>query len=244
MRFYAEVAALPFGAAFRHLAKVAAILGVFLSVTLVAALLAFNHAMAWCMDNLPVITVRNGEASADVPQPRVIECGTGARESFAVIIDTTGAVTAIDPRHANGVLIGKRGLLIKGGDRVYSVDFLDRSSFTVDRAYFSRLVIRPAWIALVAIAVFPGVLAALFAQSAAAAALAVAASRLRGAGCAFLPALQMSFYAAALAVCFLLAVVLVGIRLNPVFLLALYAFVHAAFLIGAVLSAGGGAHAG
>lgn len=243
MRFYGEAAALPFGAAFRHLAKVAAVLGVFLAVTLVSAMIAFNHVMAWCGENLPVITIRNGEASADVPQPKVIECGAGGKESFAVIIDTTGAVTAIDPRHPNGVLIGKRGLIIKGGDRVYPVSFLDRSSFTLDRAYFTGLIIRPAWIALAGVAVFPGALAVLFVQSAAAAALAVAVSRLRGPGCAFLPALQMSFYAAALAVCFLLAVVLVGIRLHPVFFLAMYAFVHAAFLIGAVLSAGGGADA-
>ncbi len=53
----------------------------------------------------------------------------------------------------------------------------------------------------------------------------------------------MSFYAAALAVCFILAILLVGVRLDPRVLLGVYAFVHVAFLVAAVVSAEGGARA-
>ncbi len=242
MRFYGEAAARPFGAALRHLAKVALLLGAVLAAVIVVGLMSFNHAVAWCMDNLPVITVKNGEASADVPQPKVIEFTTGSKEKFAVVIDTTGATPGIGPAYANGVLVKRRGLTVKGGGRVFSIAFDSRASVTADRAYFKRLLVRPAWIALAAAGIFPVTLAALFLQSAAAAVLALLVSRLRGAARGFRPTLQMSFYAAALAVCFLLAVLLAGVRLHPVFLLALYAFVHAAFLIGAVLSAGGGGH--
>jgi hypothetical protein len=243
MRFYGEVAALPFWSAFRHLLKVVAALGVVLAVMLVVQLVFLNGVWRWCMDNLPVIAIRNGVASAEVPQPKVIERAVNAKESFAVIIDTTGATAGIDPKYTGGVLVKKKGIVIRVGETVFSRDYLDRASFTVDRAYFRRLIVRPPWIALIAAGIFPGVLAALFIQSAAAAALGTLVSRIRGAGCPFRAVLQMSFYAATLAVCFLFAVVLVGVRLSPLSLLALYAFVHVAFLVGAVFSAGGSARA-
>jgi len=129
-----------------------------------------------------VITIRNGVASAEVPQPKVFDRVVDAKESFVVIIDTTGATAGIDPKYTGGVLVKKKGIVIRVGETVFSRDYLDRASFTVDRDYFRRLIVRPPWIALIATGIFPGVLAALFIQSAAAAALGTLVSRIRGAG--------------------------------------------------------------
>lgn len=243
MRFYVAAASAPFGTAFRHLLKVGFALGTVLAVMLVVQLVFLNGVWRWCAANLPVVTVGNGEAIAAVPQPKVIECAVNAKESFAVIIDTTGVTEGIDPKYAGGVLVKRKSIVFRDGETVLSLDYPARFSLTADRAYFERRHVRRAWIALLAAGVYPAVLGALFVQSAAAAALGTLVSRLRGAGYAFGAVLRMSFYAAALAVCFLFAVLLVGVRLNPFALIALYLFVHIAFLIGAVLSAGGGARA-
>ncbi len=102
MRFYGEAAARPFGAALRHLAKVALLLGAVLAAVIVVGLMSFNHAVAWCMDNLPVITVKNGEASADVIQVNASKdrrgiCNNGLRVDAENILDAGAGV-----RHAEG----------------------------------------------------------------------------------------------------------------------------------------------
>ncbi len=243
MRFYGTAAALPFRSAFLHLVKVSLAIGSMLAVMLAAQLFFLNNVWRWCADNLPAVTVLNGTASAEVAQPMVIEHRSGAGEPFAVIIDTTGATEGVDLKYRAGVLVKKRGVVFRVGETVFSRDYLADASFTIDRRYFESLVVRRRWIALLAAGVYPAALAALFLQSAAAAAVGVFASRLRGAGLPFRAVLQMSFYAAALAVCFILAILLVGVRLDPRVLLGVYAFVHVAFLVAAVVSAEGGARA-
>lgn len=241
LRFYGVVAALPFRVALLHLLKVSLALGSMLAVMLVVQLLFLNGVWRWCADNLPVIRVEHGTARAEVIQPKVIEYRASDRESFVVIIDTTGATDGVDAKYRAGVLVKKKGIVFRVGETVFSRDYFTDASFTIDRAYFEGLAVRRRWIALLAAGMYPAVLAALFLQSAAVAGAGALVSRARGAGYPYRAVLQMSFYAVTLAVCFALAVLLVGVRLDPRVLLALYAFVHVAFLVSAVFSAGGGA---
>ena len=63
------------------------------------------------IDELPTVTIRNGRASANVPQPWVKETQEGLR-SVALIIDTTGATTGFKPNQI-GLLLTLDRILIK-----------------------------------------------------------------------------------------------------------------------------------
>ncbi|HZS40101.1 MAG TPA: DUF1189 domain-containing protein [Polyangia bacterium] len=67
------------------------------------------------LDKLPTITIRDGEASANVPQPWRHSFGWQDGNEVVLIIDTTGVVTDLDD-HEVGLLLMKRELLVKGDD--------------------------------------------------------------------------------------------------------------------------------
>jgi hypothetical protein len=68
------------------------------------------------VDKLPTITIKNGEASANVPQPWVKRLGeTDRGNQLVLIIDTTGTRTGFEANEV-GLFLQRRQLLIKGDD--------------------------------------------------------------------------------------------------------------------------------
>ncbi|MCX6338795.1 MAG: DUF1189 family protein [Candidatus Aureabacteria bacterium] len=239
LRFYQEVAALPFGAAFRHLLTVAGFFGTVLAVIAVVQLIFLNNLLLWCRDNLPPVTILDGEARAEVAQPHLVERRVGDKANFAVIIDTTGKTDRVDPRYSGGVLIKRRAIVFKLGETSIERNFGEMRNLSIDRNYFSGLTVGYTKMAFYIAGLYGALVLVLFAQSAAAALIGKVVALLRGSRRSFRAILQMSIYALALAVCVLFFVLFMGIGLQPRCVLALYVFIHLAFLIGAVLTSGG-----
>ena len=66
------------------------------------------------LDKLPTITIKNGEASADVEQPWVKRVGRDASgKEIVLIIDTTGTLDGFRDDQA-GLFLQRRHLLVKG----------------------------------------------------------------------------------------------------------------------------------
>ena len=239
LRFYQEVGALPFGAACRHFLTVAGVFGAILAVMAVVELIFMNNLWLWCRDNLPPVTIRNGEARAEVAQPYLIERKIGGKAHFAVIIDTTGKTERVDPRYSGGVLIKRRAIVFTLGETSIERDFAGVKNLSIDKNYFSGLINGYGRIALYVAGLYGALVLVLFVQSAAAALIGKIVALLRGSRRSFRAILQMSFYALSLAVCVLFFVLFLGLGLHLRYVLGLYVFVHLAFLIGAVLTSGG-----
>ena len=237
-RFYRSVAGLPFGSAFMHLVKIAIGMGTVLSVLLVIEMLTVNPLLVWFRDNIPPIRIRNGVASTDVEQPFVAERRRNGRIAFAVIIDTTGKTPRVPDKYANALLLQKKGLTLKVGDKSFHQEFSAIEEAVIDREYFDRLILTPGRLLLYIAAAYGGTLALLFAQSACVAAVGTAVSIVSGAGYSFGAVMRMSFYALSLAVCFLVLALMLGLRMRPAYLFGIYLFIHVAFLSGGVLVGG------
>jgi hypothetical protein len=68
------------------------------------------------LDQIPTITIKNGEASADVEQPWVKRLGRDdSGHEVVAIIDTTGTLTDFRPNEI-GVFLQKQALLVKTAD--------------------------------------------------------------------------------------------------------------------------------
>ena len=84
--------------------------------TTVWAMLKLRDAVRWLephLDEIPTITIRNGEASADVDQPWVKRLGDdGHGHEVVAIIDTTGERQGFEPNEI-GVFLKKHELLVK-----------------------------------------------------------------------------------------------------------------------------------
>ncbi len=237
--FYRRVARLPFGLAFRHLLKISLLFGTVLATIAIFQIVFLNGVLVWCRDNLPVITVHNGEASADVKQPYVITRKVDDKEGITVIIDTTGKTGEIGDEYKNAVLIKREGLIFKLGDRSIKQDFAGAKELTIDKEYFDSRIVSYRRLALYTLLIYVALLLTLFVQSAAVAIIGQAMALIRGLRYTFSEVLRMSFYSASVAVCFLLFILLAGIRLQPFYIFAIYAFIHISFLVGAIFSTGG-----
>lgn len=239
LRFYQEVAALPFGVACRHFLIVTGFFGTILAVLAVAQLVFMNNLWLWCRDNLPPVTISNGEARAEVAQPYLMERKMGDKANLAVIIDTTGKTETVDPRYNGGVLIARKAVMFKLGDMSIKRDLAGIKNLSIDKNYFSSLIVGYGRMALYVAGIYGALLLLLFAQSAVAALIGKAVALLRGSRRSFMAVLRMSLYALSLAVCVLFFVLFLGVGLQVRYVLALYVFIHFAFLIGAVLTSGG-----
>lgn len=239
LKFYQEVARLPLRNAFRHLLKVVALFGTIGAIVLVSQIIFLNQVWRWCGDNLPVIVIRNGEATAEVAQPYRVERKLAGRELCAVVIDTTGQVARLDPKYRLGILVKKRSLVVTMGEGSVQWSFAGVRDLTIDRDYFVRRRVSAGWCVLYVAGLYAVFLALLTAQSAAVALLGQGVSAFRGSGCTFPAVLKMSFYAVSLSVCALFIILVLGIRLMPFYLVAIYLLIHVAFLMGAMLARGG-----
>jgi hypothetical protein len=78
------------------------------------------------LDKIPTIIIRDGEASADVPQPWRLRLDRDERgRELVLIIDTTGTLTDFEP-HERGLFLQKQHLLVKGDDGETQVVPLER----------------------------------------------------------------------------------------------------------------------
>jgi len=82
----------------------------------VSVMLKLKRAVRWLephLDEIPTITIRNGQASADVEQPWVKRLGSDdQRHEVVAIIDTTGARQSFGPNEV-GVFLKRRDLVVK-----------------------------------------------------------------------------------------------------------------------------------
>jgi len=67
-----------------------------------------NEAEPWLKDSVPQLRIEKGRLSSPVEQPYVWESG-----AFVVVLDTTGAVTELNPEYGQGVLITERALIVR-----------------------------------------------------------------------------------------------------------------------------------
>jgi hypothetical protein len=237
--FYQEVAALPFGVVCRHFLMVTGFFGTVLAVLAVVQFVFMNNLWLWCRDNLPPVTIRDGEAHAEVAQPYLIERKMGDKANFAVVIDTTGKTESVDPRYNAGVLIARKAVTFKLGDRSLERDLSGVKNLSVDKDYFNDRVVGYGRIALYVAGIYGALIILLFAQAAFAALIGKVAALLRGSRRSFMAIFRMSLYALSLAVCVLFLVLFLGIGLQVRYVFALYVFIHFVFLIGAALTSGG-----
>jgi hypothetical protein len=112
-------------------------------------------------------------------------------------------------------------------------------NLSIDKTYFNDRVVGYGKIALYVVGIYGALLVLLFAQAAVAAFIGRGVALLRRSRCSFMAILRMSLYSLSLAVCVLFLVLFLGIGLQVQYLLALYVFIHFAFLLGAVLTSGG-----
>lgn len=230
---------LPFGVVCRHFLMVTGFFGTILAILAVVQFIFMNDLWLWCRDNLPPVTIRDGEAHAEVAQPYLIERKMGDKANFAVLIDTTGKTEGIDPRYSGGVLVARKAVTFKLGDMSIKRDLAEVKNLSIDKNYFSGLIVSRGRIALYAAGIYGALVVLLFIQSAVAALIGKVVASIRGSRRSFMAILRMSLYALSLAVCVLFFVLFLGLGLQVRYVLALYTFIHLAFLIGAVLTSGG-----
>lgn len=242
-RFYSYVAKQPFGAAIRHFLKMTVLVGTICSILMVTQMIFMNRFLTWCRDNLPEITISEGNAAADVPQPYVAQRDEAGRIEFTVVIDTTGETTQLDEDYVNGILVRKNGVVFRFGKRTMEHVFPETLNVTIDRAYYESIIFTPLRIAGYVAAVYLILGVVWFLQSLFITSLTYTVAMWRRAGCLYRMALNISLYALTPAVCFLMAIVLLGVGLHPLYACALYLIIHVAFAIGAVISYGASRHA-
>lgn len=99
-----------------------------------------NIAADWALQNLPLIEIQNGVASADVQQPYRIE-----EDDFALIIDTTGEVTGLDG-YERGILLMKEQLVYKESavkTETYSLSDID--ALRIDENFVNAIRKNAVW---------------------------------------------------------------------------------------------------
>jgi hypothetical protein len=110
------------------------------------------------LDEIPTITIRDGEASADVEQPWVKRLGRDdSGRDFVLIIDTTGTRSDFQPNEV-GLFLQKRVLLVRSADEAQTVP-LDRFPDTtigpeLARQLIARLMRRVPFYIAVAVGVW------------------------------------------------------------------------------------------
>ncbi|MDD5583816.1 MAG: DUF1189 domain-containing protein [Candidatus Omnitrophica bacterium] len=92
-----------------------------------------TRARAWSQENLPVIHIQNGAASAEVQQPYKVEVEEGV-----LIIDTTGTITSL-AEYAQGALLTKSEFIVKKNTaetRTYSLKEI--KELTIDKDFLDK----------------------------------------------------------------------------------------------------------
>ena len=75
----------------------------------------FSKAILTAIRQMPDISIINGEFTANVPQPYLMQIGGEKDEPVKIIIDTTGSITSLDGRNEQ-ILITKTELIAKKND--------------------------------------------------------------------------------------------------------------------------------
>ena len=101
------------------------------------------------IDQIPPITIKNGQVSAEAEQPYTIKDPKTGKP--LAIIDTTGEVTALDDSEAVVLLTRNKLILRKGPTETQANDLSQIQSFYVDKPIIVRwLRLIKSWFALVA----------------------------------------------------------------------------------------------
>ncbi len=101
------------------------------------------------VDKLPTITIKDGQASANVPQPWVKKLGPDEQsgKEVVLIIDTTGTLTGFGEDQV-GLFLARRELLVKTNDRPEQSIALSRfGDRVIGPQLIRKWVLRLQWLA-------------------------------------------------------------------------------------------------
>lgn len=108
----------------------------------------FKQSKQW-EKNLPEIQLTQGKVSSPVQQPYRLE-----QEGFVFILDTTGAITDLDPKYQEGILLTKTDLTYRrqrGVQETRRISLEGLPDFTLNQSTVEQLLDRiRAWVWLVA----------------------------------------------------------------------------------------------
>lgn len=83
------------------------------------------------ISQIPTVTISKGRVSVDAPQPySIVDSKTG---KVLVILDTTGAITALDKTNALGLVTQTAAILKKNETETRTYSFSEIQDFTVDK---------------------------------------------------------------------------------------------------------------
>jgi len=151
---YAEIKDQPFGKSLGYITLL-----ILLYVTIFSffiTLVGFNfvgQATKWIDENVPEVTIKNGEISSEVAQPYVSDL-----DGFAFIIDTTGKTKKIGSDFESGILVAKNQVFFKRSEyrtEVYDVP-AGEEEFQVDAGLINMVLNIGKWF------IFPVVLIGVF----------------------------------------------------------------------------------
>ncbi len=129
--FYKEVKRMPVSRAIKYLLALLLVTTVLLSLRLTVDMnRGLGVASRWMDENLPVITIAEGEVEVDVKQPFILE-----EEGFVLIIDTTGQISNLDD-YEQGLLLTKNSVLYRESDvKTESYSLKDIRALTLDSQF-------------------------------------------------------------------------------------------------------------
>ncbi len=102
----------------------------------------------WWENNFPEIQLTQGKVSSPAKQPVVVE-----QKDFVFILDTTGAITDLDPKYPEGLLLTQTELLYRrqrGVQETHRIALEGLPDFTLNQATVEQILDRiKAWVWLV-----------------------------------------------------------------------------------------------
>lgn len=129
-KFYREIFYQSTGKTIKYLLLFSILITTVLGIRYTISLNAFSKkAYDWLKENVPQVEINKGIVSVDIEQPF-----TYTEKDFAVVIDTTGEVTSLDPTYKAGVLLTKTSLFIRHDQTRTEEIKLDKiDNFKVDK---------------------------------------------------------------------------------------------------------------
>jgi hypothetical protein len=151
---YREVHAQPMWRTLRHLALLVLLATAALTVVIAGGVGRFLDGVERHVDKIPTITLGNGEASVDVPQPWLLEIGRrddGTR--VVLIIDTTGTWSDFRSDQV-GLFLARRHLLVRPDSeaRSHAVPLRYFGNRTIGPELARRWIARARWVVPAAVA--------------------------------------------------------------------------------------------
>lgn len=153
LKVYAEIHRQPLRLTLLHLVRLVCLATAALSVVVTLGVGRLVERLLREADKLPTITIKDGEASANVPQPWVKVLAEEHGRKLVAIIDTTGAREGF-AADEQGLFLARRHLYLKGEDGGVRAIALSRiGDRTIGPELIKRWLVRARWLVPLAVTV-------------------------------------------------------------------------------------------